>query len=568
MLIMAIAAAMNMADKDRSISGVRVSDVMFRAPIRLPYKAKIEVQTALRPLRKFEKSIGSHVNSSETSWSFQIYSCIDSRDTWINNSDGIVSVEYRGTEADHEGQTKYSDLEAFQDGNVEEKNNSEMNTAELYAALQGHGYDFGPAFRRVSQIWLSGTEAFGTINMLGDQGELKLDSDLCIHPAELDGLFHSILALIIGQSSKRNTTPVPHRLHTLWISRELLKKSETMNQIQNLEFAARSLPRTREPEGSVIAVEKVTKARMIMVDGLSLAAVAWEEGAAEPSHQFPECHYINWRPSANLQTNEQVACLSHDSEKLPPGAAKACEDIDQTIESFVRDIANEFECLDTGTLEEPLRTYFRWLLRKNNQLEAGDHTEPSTKVKTSTLVKFSDKSYDSTSAQSCLGELIVRVGRKLSQILRGEIDPLALIFRDDLMTRLYNELTTSGTHVNAACKYLSLLAYETPGLKVLEIGAGTGATTEHILRALCHNRDFNGASPRETMYSRYDFTDISPAFFEKAQARFKDYPNFFTSTFDVEKEPGHQGFASHVYDVVVAANVCALISRGLKTLIL
>ena len=56
--------------------------------------------------------------------------------------------------------------------------------------------------------------------------------------------------------------------------------------------------------------------------------------------------------------------------------------------------------------------------------------------------------------------------------------------------------------------------------------------------------------------SQYDFTDISPAFFEKAQDDFNIYNSRMKyKVLDIEKDVSQQGFEIGTYDLVVAANV-------------
>jgi microcystin synthetase protein McyG len=80
-------------------------------------------------------------------------------------------------------------------------------------------------------------------------------------------------------------------------------------------------------------------------------------------------------------------------------------------------------------------------------------------------------------------------------------------------------------------------------LHILEIGAGTGGTTAHLLPHL---------DPQRTEYT---FSDISPLFTTKAQAKFAAYDFVRYAPLDIEQAPGGQGFAGHQYDVVIAANV-------------
>ena len=80
-------------------------------------------------------------------------------------------------------------------------------------------------------------------------------------------------------------------------------------------------------------------------------------------------------------------------------------------------------------------------------------------------------------------------------------------------------------------------------MRVLEIGAGTGGTTRWALTALQGER------------TTYSFTDVSPAFLEAAQVRFKDAPFLKTALLDLERDPTEQGFGPNSFDIVVASNV-------------
>ncbi|HEY4974776.1 MAG TPA: methyltransferase, partial [Steroidobacteraceae bacterium] len=81
------------------------------------------------------------------------------------------------------------------------------------------------------------------------------------------------------------------------------------------------------------------------------------------------------------------------------------------------------------------------------------------------------------------------------------------------------------------------------GVRILEIGAGTGGSSASLLPHL-------GAARTE-----YVFTDISSAFIKQAEVMFADYPFVQYQTLDIERDPEAQGFASHGYDFVLASNV-------------
>ena len=81
-------------------------------------------------------------------------------------------------------------------------------------------------------------------------------------------------------------------------------------------------------------------------------------------------------------------------------------------------------------------------------------------------------------------------------------------------------------------------------LRILEVGAGTGASTEYILSNLPEGR-FN-----------FTFTDISAGFFDPAEKRFANLEEFIEfKPLNIEVKPSDQGFEPHSYDLVIAANV-------------
>ena len=91
------------------------------------------------------------------------------------------------------------------------------------------------------------------------------------------------------------------------------------------------------------------------------------------------------------------------------------------------------------------------------------------------------------------------------------------------------------------------LAHKNPRAKILEIGGGTGGTTEYALNAL---------GIEDPLAGSYDFTDISSGFFEAAQEKFQAWKNIMRyKKLDIEQDPAKQGFERGTYDLIVACQV-------------
>lgn len=137
-----------------------------------------------------------------------------------------------------------------------------------------------------------------------------------------------------------------------------------------------------------------------------------------------------------------------------------------------------------------------------------------------------------------IGRVVYRLHQALGAILRGEADALEILRQDDALVEIYS----LGNQWDYG-PWLRSLSHRTPHLRVLEIGAGTGATTDVVLRGL------------PTFYS-YTFTDVSAGFFPAAKERFPDAARRMQfKTLDISSDPLAQGFEPESFDLIIAANV-------------
>ncbi|MEV5409701.1 methyltransferase [Thermopolyspora sp. NPDC052614] len=80
-------------------------------------------------------------------------------------------------------------------------------------------------------------------------------------------------------------------------------------------------------------------------------------------------------------------------------------------------------------------------------------------------------------------------------------------------------------------------------VRILEVGAGTGATTEAVLPAL------------DGVAADYLYTDVSRYFLDRARERLRDRAWVRFARLDIDADPGPQGYAPGSFDVVVGGGV-------------
>ena len=152
-------------------------------------------------------------------------------------------------------------------------------------------------------------------------------------------------------------------------------------------------------------------------------------------------------------------------------------------------------------------------------------------------------------SQQAEWQLLQRCGSQLGPVLRGAADPLQLVFPSgdlSVTAQLYRDSPEAKAFNTLVQQVVAAALANAPrdrGLRILEIGAGTGGTTSYLLPYLPEER------------TRYCFTDLGAMFTQKAQERFRDYSFVEYGTLDIEKDPTEQGFEANQQDLVIAANV-------------
>ncbi|KAI0190605.1 putative polyketide synthase [Astrocystis sublimbata] len=548
MLVMAIEGLRQLvqdAPTSKLVSGYRVSEATFQRAIGVDASSDLVNESHLY-IRPVQDTTGKEV----TRFEFRI--CTFEGGNWAENCRGIVLVEYEELDSnDVDGGLEARAAERAMCDLLKTRTDTCLQKADsvaVYSHFADMGLQFGPAFQTLQEINYSeeGDVVADVKTFVSEDGHGKADPRQAhlIHPTTLDAFIQVVLVGLTRGASRKIPTTVPTRVSNLWLSASGLSQPE----VPSLRATSRQISRgVRQTESSFAAYGPDGRLRA-SVDVLETTNVDRQEaGDADDENQKRRLAYhMDWKPDVDLIPSSQGPAYF--------GAAKA---VDADTAAFYQDLACFLYSTITTTLPQldPQRTdpsrkqYIDWMKLQVERFSEGKLPQGQADWAAKIVdVEYQERLAHRLEEFSSEGRFYVAVAQNLLPILQGEMDPLQVLFNGDLVKEYYLEINSRLSDVFT--NFLDLLAYKNPSLKALEIGAGTGGTTAHIVKALFAPSNGN---PR---CSQYDFTDVSPSFFSKAQDDFQAYASRMKySVLDIENDAVNQGFEKGSYDLVIAANV-------------
>jgi acyl transferase domain-containing protein/SAM-dependent methyltransferase len=527
--------------------GVVIENVAFERPLGLSDHAGIVIQTVLKPQRAATSS-------------FEIYSRRDDDPVprWTRHAAGLCRPE---------SATCPEGLPS-----IESETGEAMAVAQLYERSRTCGVELGPRFKALRRVWRRGTVAWGEIAL---DRTLQGEADRYhLHPVLLDAAFQMMGAVFADRQDFALQVPVAADALRVWRragaacrAQVRLADNET-GKHSGLSVDVKLLT----ADGAMIAelaglqFAPATRERLLAAspDEFSdwLYEVVWErrdEGFVPPSGCLPEAEVVRAGILPKL-----AAKFAEPPELARLGVFLA--DVEQRAVDYVIAALRHLgwqptrgERVSTDTLIAQLgiasrhRRLFERLLsileeagtlaregqdwRVQRDLDARNKLEGVDAL----LGRFPEASAEIT--------MLHRAGQNLGPVLRGECDPLPLLFPQDgsfTAATLYSEspgARAANRFVAAVVRSLIERLPTDQRIRILEIGAGTGSTTASLLPDL----------PAEQ--TEYTFTDIGPLFLHQAAERFRAYPFIRYEVLNIEQSPGAQGFKAGGYDLLIAANV-------------
>ncbi|QDV13868.1 Polyketide synthase PksN [Rosistilla oblonga] len=436
----------------------------------------------------------------------------------------------------------------------------QCSSADHYARCEALGLQYGPAFRGLIEIQSDAEVAVGRVALPLGTDAL---SSAVIHPALLDACLQTLAVLI------------PEELEGLWLPVGLQRFRFLSATPCRGELSVRSTLRFDQATASLMGDVWLLDSHdhvIAVVEGLRLengqpvAPVSRYEEAWLPKirqHEAtapPEVTAVEITAEVLANRGELLAKTGFvDSIEARQMLDASCQRwVIQCLVSLMgplpagKTLVRDDLLVQLGLLPEKHRSFERMLemLVEDGLLarvESGWQTrvalEPAEGIPTLEV-----QATPLTAAVASEWALLQRCGSQLAEVLVGEVDPLDLLFPRQGVTAADVYKTSPGARtINAMLgQAIEAIVAELPdgrGLRVLEIGGGTGGTTHNVIRSLPAGR------------FHYTFTDIGASFLAAARQTFASCDAIDFRTLDIEQAPESQGFDPGSFDLVIAANV-------------
>ena len=407
----------------------------------------------------------------------------------------------------------------------------EVSATRWYETLRAVGLNYGAEFSLLEQVAASPTTTCARAKTKNIAGSYL------VHPATVDQILQLFsVAVSQGQSRKFTKLTIPTAFEEIKIR----------PASSSLELQASGV-RTHRGHyiGSAYARDNSSGERLVSIVGVKLSPVKDDTPDADP-HAMAQ---LVWQPAARFLKPDQVI-------QRMPSRAENMHLVDRLAALCILEICEKLQPRMIALLSGDLRKYCDWLQRQKEAL--GENRYP--------LISDGPELVEMPTAQrSALIESLVAQLERIPQgietsagimalysnidaMLSGDTDPLTVLLQNDVLKTLYGVM-----HKVDQTPYLRALGHEKPCMHILEVGAGTGAATNHVLEALLH--DDGKAS-----YATYIYTDVSAGFFHAAKERFAHAPGIEYKVLDISRDPVEQGFEEAAFDLVLATNVLHITS--------
>ncbi|KAI0600762.1 putative polyketide synthase [Biscogniauxia sp. FL1348] len=565
MFVMVIEAAKQIANPETELLGFNFKHTTFHSVFKVPTgDSGIEVNLHMRPLAKQ----GQNVKNIEW-YEFRIYTHDDDTEEWQEKCHGSVQLLYAHTEESHfnlcRETMEWNSIHRQQYLNALRECSVTADVGVVYAKFKDLGYKYGPAFQAITSMVHNGRDV--CIGEVRTHREVDVSSsqmyDHVVHPATLDCIFQVMFAALVAGGSQDFRFAIPSHFDHIRISNKGLSYPQT-----DYVKVSASAQRTglRESRATIVVLDASMDQVLVQIDGFRSTDIAIDQGQITNERARGEsvadlCHNLYWKPDLGMMSAEQVQRFCDSAIPTEAHTELAAErfftDVDFLVTSYIRSTLASLTPALVLELERKhhTRKYLAWMRHRIDLLNSGESSFSTSEYN----ARFNNQDFikqvsERVAATNSSGVLYTTVGINLQKLLCGDMSPLDLLFRGELVKTHYYEMWDKMPGVQKFRHFLDVLVHKNPGATMLEVGAGSGSTTSQLMKILTSTQAVG--EPCAPRFAYFDYTDVSSFFLATAQQQYRHLGTRIQfKKLDIERDPETQGFGLGSYDVVIASNV-------------
>ncbi|KAH8599965.1 hypothetical protein B0O99DRAFT_682435 [Bisporella sp. PMI_857] len=396
-----------------------------------------------------------------------------------------------------------------------------IESSQFYECLQRIGWGYDGLFRKLESITRNGESSVTKCT--------RSRSSLIAHPATLDLGLQSLLAAFLSQDDGyAHQLLVPQHIRRIVFNPRSVGTEVRQGMITYQAFVTQ-----RSPSGMIGDIDLFDE------DGVlefQFEDISWRPlSTPKPSDDRKMFSKTIWQSDVSNAAQISIPEYTEAEQALVAACGRA-------IWYYYRSLKTDISAEELAGAEAHYRRLFDYIDRILPQFSAGSFSnmkvdwENDTHEQILSLVESNPSSSDL--------QLIQAVGENLPIAIRERRTMLEFMMEGNKLNKYYN------TGLGYQKAYLILermvrqITHRYPRMNILEVGAGTGGATSHILNALSNK------------FLSYTFTDVSSGFFERAQERFSlQSQKMLFKVFDLEKNARSQGYQEHSYDLILGSLV-------------
>ncbi|KAK2596713.1 hypothetical protein QQS21_006228 [Conoideocrella luteorostrata] len=494
----------------RQVASVEICNLSFERALRLQNDtAPVEIISSLKVLST--KEAGESMLAAE----FSLYAIFDpSTSAMERTCHGSVSI-YFGEPCDGLFPSRVQCLDTTV---------TPVDIDRFYYSVRAVGLEYEGPFRGLKSM--SRADGISTARASWSAQEVEYGS--IYHPALLDTSLQPIFAAFAAPTTEKMWTAyLPQRFEKIIVNTQRqITSSITGTADITIDARIAEASATRiTGDIEMYSVDDGCAHPVLQIEGITLAALS------KPDASSDRIIFSEARWEADMLSGFQFPVAYNPPEEV------LVEEAERVALFFCRRATSVAQQVGFDSLKphekrivEHLRTSVDLLLRDKGHVWVNDSRQAIDAIisKRQDQVDF---------------ELMRIVGDEIESAFKREKTMTEVLSKDGKLDQFrQNGLGVRNTRRQVS-SYMRAISHRYPKSNILELGAGTGLTTEAVLDAI--GLDFGS----------YTFTDESDALFPAAQDKLADHAGrIYFQKLDVSQSFDEQGFRKKTYDVVISDN--------------